>query len=183
MKPLQAVAVGLLVVALYARAGGWDLLADPVGWLLVGVGAHRLPAAVPGRRGVVVLAGLALVVSVPLAVPAVVDALDDADPSLAWALLLPGFGATALLLHRLGAAAADADDAAAARWLRALVTATLVVAVAPVVVLGGGQDQLGPTAGLLAQLVSIVTIVALLRWSGRRWAADPDSARPRTAPR
>ena len=35
MKPLQPVAMGLVIVLLGATVNGCDLLADPVGWLLV----------------------------------------------------------------------------------------------------------------------------------------------------
>ena len=49
VKPLQAVAMGLVIVLLGATVSGYDLLADPVGWLLVLVGLATLP--VPGPRG------------------------------------------------------------------------------------------------------------------------------------
>ncbi len=35
MRPLGPVARGLLIVVLVARFGGYDALADPLGWLLV----------------------------------------------------------------------------------------------------------------------------------------------------
>ena len=47
MKPLQSVAMGFVFIALYARWHGYDLYADPVGWVLVLLGVRRLPAGTP----------------------------------------------------------------------------------------------------------------------------------------
>lgn len=43
MKPLSSVAMGLVIVVLVARFGGYDALPDPLGWLLVLWGVRRLP--------------------------------------------------------------------------------------------------------------------------------------------
>ena len=42
MKPLQSVAMGLVIVVLVARYGEYDALADPLGWLLVLWGVRRM---------------------------------------------------------------------------------------------------------------------------------------------
>ncbi|MGA8255486.1 MAG: hypothetical protein WB767_02830, partial [Nocardioides sp.] len=96
MKPLQAMAMGYLIIALYARQSGYDLLPDPVGWVLVLVGVRGLPDAAP-RRLLGSTAAVALVVSLPLWVPALRDGLEDEDASLAWAADLPGFVFAGLL--------------------------------------------------------------------------------------
>ena len=59
MRPLQSIAIGLVIIALRAEFGGYDALADPVGWLLVLLGVRSLPvepdaadvAVRGGRRG------------------------------------------------------------------------------------------------------------------------------------
>ena len=58
MKPLQSVAMGLVIVALSARVAGHDVLADPAGWLLVALGVARLPAELALRDTLLGLAAL-----------------------------------------------------------------------------------------------------------------------------
>jgi hypothetical protein len=104
VKPLQAVAMGYVFIALYARFDGYDAYADPVGWLIVLYGVRRLPADLPNGVGVHYLGWLSWAVSVPLWFPSVVDRLEDADESLAWALELPQFGFGLLLCLSLAGA-------------------------------------------------------------------------------
>ena len=146
MKPLQSVAMGYVFIALYARFSGYDAYADPVGWALVLYGVYRLPADLPSRGGVIYLGWLSGLVSIPLWFPAVIDALEDADPALGWAADLPQFGFGFLLCLALSKAAEADDDLRAANWLRMLVTAIAVVAVLPVLVFGGGIDELAEPA-------------------------------------
>ena len=90
MRPLQSIAMGLVIVALSAPVGdGYDALPDPLGWLLVVLGSRALPDQVPRRRVVVTLAWLAAAASVPLWVPGFSDAAYATHPSLGWALNLP----------------------------------------------------------------------------------------------
>ena len=49
MRPLQSIAIGLVIIALRAEFGGYDALVDPVGWLLVLLGVRTLPVE-PERR-------------------------------------------------------------------------------------------------------------------------------------
>jgi len=69
VKPLQAVAMGLVIVLLSARVNGYDLLADPLGWVLVLIGLGSVP--VPQRGALRALATVSLVVSVVVWFPAV----------------------------------------------------------------------------------------------------------------
>ncbi len=165
--------MGYVFIALYARFDGYDAYADPVGWALVLYGVHRLPADLPSRSSVLSLGWIAGAVSVPLWFPAVIDRLDDADESLAWALDLPQFAFGALLCLSL-ARAATADDAPkAAGWLRMLATAITVVAVLPVLVFGGGLDDLADPAGLAVQVAYVVLVWLMFQYSGRVWAGAP----------
>lgn len=169
VKPLQSIAMGYVVIALYARFGSYDLLADPLGWVLVLLGVRRLPVTID-TRVLTVLGGLAFAVSIPIWIPEVVEALGREDPSLAWAADLPAFAFTAMLLHLLGQTALAARDRGAGRSLRLLMVATVVVALLPVLIFGAGWSDLTATASALAELLQLVTIVALFVFASRGWA-------------
>lgn len=173
MKPLQSVAMGFVVLLLYAPLGGVDLLFDPLGWLLVVLGVRGLPAGFPHRRNLFGLGVLAALVSVPLSVPAVLDALDDADESLAWAANLPQFGWYLLLAVALTQAGTEAADKGAETWWRTIALGCVAVIVLPVLVFGGGIDGLADTAGAAVALVPIAMIVMLFVHAGRAWADGP----------
>lgn len=170
MKPLQIVAVGWFVTLLYVRVRGWDAVPDPIGWLLVGLGAQRLPAAVRLRSTVVGAAVLAGVVSLPLVLPPVHTSLSGADPSLGWALSLPAYAVAVLIAHALVVAATEAGETTAARWLRALRTTTLVVALLPALVYGAGLAWLAPVASLASPLTVLWLLWLVLSYAGRPWA-------------
>jgi hypothetical protein len=177
VKPLQSIAMGLVIVALSARVHGYDVLADPVGWLLVLLGVGRLVPDLPFRGAVRGLAVLATVVSVPLFFPGVVDALADADDSLVWAANLPQVAFVALLCHVLAAAAGRAGDTGAARWLAIARTLTIVAGLLPVLVDTVATAWAGPML-LLALVALVVAIVLLFQYSGRPWAAAGEQREP-----
>lgn len=177
MKPLQSVAMGLVVVGLTASFGAYDALPDPLGWVLVLVGVLRLPADLERRTALVLLAGLAGLVAVPLWFPSVAEALEDVDAAVAWALTLPQLGFVGLLCHVLANRAAAAgtwsdstSDTAAARRLRIGVTLTVVVAALPVLVLGADVDALATPAAVLAVATLVYVVWQLFSLSGRPWA-------------
>ena len=114
MRPLQSIAMGLVIVALHAEFGGFDALADPLGWVLVLLGVRDLPVDLESRRTLLGLAALAGAVSIPLWIPGVSDALYDTDPALLWAVNLPQLGFGGLLAHVLARRAADTEDTRAA---------------------------------------------------------------------
>lgn len=172
MKPLQSAAMGLVIVALVARLDGYDLLPDPLGWLLVLQGLHRLPAGLPLRRALRSLGVLALATSVVLWVPALADGLERTDESLLWAADLPQLAFVALLCLALSRAATDHGDAGAARWLRTASRLTVVAAVLPVLVYGARQDDLVAVMVVGATIVLVLVIVLLFRYSDRTWAAS-----------
>lgn len=167
--------MGYVIIALFARQGGYDLLADPVGWVLVLLGVRRLPDPV-ARTTLVYAAALALAVSVPLWVPAVLEAVADEDPSLAWAADLPALVFAGLLFHQLSGAARVAGDRGAATVLQGLLVLSVVVAVLPVLVFGAGWDSLADLAGGSGQLLNLATVGVLFAQAGRAWAQEPAPA-------
>src|ERR1700754_4329079 len=107
--------MGFVIIALSVRVNGeYDVIADPIGWLLVLQGLGQLPAGLPHRPALRSLGLVALVMSVVLWFPALANGLEDTDESLLWAATLPQLAFVALLCRAL---AVLADDAAA-RWLR-----------------------------------------------------------------
>lgn len=179
MKPLQSVAMGLVVVVLSARFHGYDALADPVGWLLVLLGVRAFPAGIAHRRNLLRLAALAGLVSVVVWFPAVTDDLYDADASLGWVANLPQIFFSALLCHTLALRAEGAGDTRAARWLGLTRTAVIVVGLLPVLVFGAGLESFEVTSYLAAGTVAVLLIWLLFAYASRPWAtglADHDAA-------
>ena len=182
MKPLQSIAMGLVIVVLVARFRGYDALPDPARWLLVLLGVRALPPPMPHRDSLLRLAGLAGAVSVVVWFPVVTDALYDADASLAWAANLPEVLFGALLCHALAATADQAADGSvhtdrkAARWLRLTRTGLLVVAVLPVLVFGAGMTAFESTSYVAAGLMAVLLICLLFTYAGRPWAHPPEIA-------
>jgi hypothetical protein len=176
MRPLQSIAMGLVIIGLHAEFAGYDALADPVGWLLILLGVRGLPADLERKRPLLAAAALAGVVSIPLWIPGVADAIEDVDESLLWAVNLPQLAFVALLCHLLAGRAAEAADPRAAAWLRVLVTWSVVAALLPVLVFGGGIDALELPAYVAATLLLLALIWQLFSWSSRPWAGAADGA-------
>lgn len=173
MRPLQSIAMGLVIIALLAPvAGGYDALPDPLGWLLVILGVRRLPADLLRRDTVITLAWLAAAVSVALWFPAVPDAAYATHPSLGWALNLPQLGFAAVLCHSLATSAVAAEDHKAGSWLRLAMAGFIAAAVLPVIVFGAGVALLELTMYAGATLVLITLIWLLFAYSARPWAVD-----------
>jgi hypothetical protein len=182
MRPLQSIAIGLVIIALRAEFGGYDALADPVGWLLVLLGVRTLPMAPDRRRALLAVAALAGLVSVPLWVPGVSEAIDDVHASLLWAANLPQLAFAALLAHCLAGRATAAGDTRAAAWLRFLRVGFVAVAVLPVLVFGAGVDALAVPTYLLATVLLLTLIFLLFAWSARPWAGDAETRRGPSLP-
>ncbi len=176
MKPLQAIAMGFVFVVLEAKwpaLGGYDAYFDPFGWLLILYGVRGLPEDLPFRDLVRTLGLIALAASVPLSVPQVVDWLDDGEPAVAWAAYLPQFAFVALLFHALAMAAIASGEPKPARWLRMVVTATVIVMAAPIVVFGAGVTGLADVTELIRFLVYVTAVWLLFSYSSRTWAGAP----------
>ena len=179
MKPLQSMAMGLVVIAIFARVNGdYDLLPDPVGWLLVLHGLSGLPGTVPHlphRPALRSLGLVALLTSVVLWVPDLARGLESTDESLLWAATLPQIGFVAVLCTALARVSAAADDRSAASWLRTACTLTVAAGVLPIFVYVADPALLVPML-LVALLGLVLTIVLLFRYASRPWAI---SAEPR----
>ena len=169
MKPLQSIAMGLVIVAVVAKAGGgYDVLPDPVGWLLVLQGLGRLPASLPHRPALSTLGVLALLMSIVLWFPGLADGLERTDESLLWAANLPQLAFIAVLCRALSRLAAA--EPGRARWLRTAAALTVSAALLPVVVLGADETSLLTVMVVGASLVLLLVIVLLFRYSSRPWA-------------
>jgi hypothetical protein len=171
MKPLQSVAMGLVIIVLVAPFDGYDALPDAVGWLLACLGVRALPADLPHRRSLLGLAALAGVVAAVVWFPAVAEGLDDADASLGWAVSLPQLLFSTLLCQVLAGRAAGAGDVKAARWLAVARTAVLVVALLPVLVFGAHLQSLTLTSELAAGVVALLLIWLLFAHASRPWTS------------
>ncbi len=176
MKPLQAIAMGFVFVVLEAKwpaLGGYDAYFDPFGWLLILYGVRGLPEEQPFFDTLRALGLIALVASVPLSVPHVVDWLEDGEPALAWVAYLPQFAFVGLLFHALAVAAVESGEPKPARWLRVVVTATLIVMIAPILVFGAGFTGLADPAELVRFVVYVMAVWLLFSYSSRTWAGAP----------
>jgi len=160
--------MGLVIVVLVARFGGYDALPDPLGWLLVLWGVRRLP----DPTLLVTLAGAALVVACAVWFPATQGVLDRSDPSLRWAVNLPQVFFCVMLCHRLAALASGVGDVKGAAWQRTTMVLNAVLAIAPVVAFASGSDYLLPTIYAAAAGVVVLLIVLLFAHSSRSWAPD-----------
>jgi hypothetical protein len=186
--PLPWVAMGFVVLLLTAPLHGYDLLADPLGWLLVLGGLARLPLDPATRARLRALALLALAVSVLTWPGPVVHWLDRADDSLPWAVGLPEIAVAVVLCHDLADLARRAEDGRAARWFEGTRTLTLVAGLMPVLVLGGHLHTLAVPSAVAAVAAPAVLIVLLFRYAGRPWAttldslSDPGDRPDRTSP-
>lgn len=167
--------MGYVIIALFARQGGYDLLPDPLGWVLVLLGVRRLPDPID-RATLSYVGALALLVSVPLWFPDVLDAIAREDASLAWAANLPALGFAALLFRQLSQAAQAAGAPTAQMVLQGLFTLTLVVALLPVLVFGGDLTVLEDLAVGTEQVLNLAAVAVLFAYSGQRWAGGPGTA-------
>ncbi len=192
MKPLQAIGLGVLVLALNATVNGYDIYANPVGWLLILAGLTgfaQVEPPIPRRPLLRNLAVVAFLAACVLWAPATGRWLEDVDPAVAWAANLPQFGFLALLCHCLAEAAdasaearTDLQGKVAALWLRTAEVVLVFVMVAPILVLGAGWSWLGNTAGTAAGLIMLVVMVLAFVYAYRPWssAAAPEADVPST---
>ena len=163
--------MGLGIVVLSARVGGYDALPDPVGWGLVIAGVWPLRARLPQGDYLVALAGLAFLLSVPLVLPAVEDRLSASGQ---WGVSVPQTAFCLLLSVSLATLAERADEPKAAGRFRVLRTAYLAVLVGPVLVYGGGVDALATPVAVLSVVPNVglgyLTFSVSRRAYGRRTA-------------
>jgi hypothetical protein len=164
--------MGLVVVFLSARFGGYDALADPVGWALVAAGLLPLRDRLPLAGAALTTAVVAGVVAVPLAVPALEDRLTASGqwgaslPQIAFCIVLCTSLAT--LADRTGAA--EAVRLGLVRWL------FVAVAVGPVLVYGGRVEALTAPLALVAVLANVALVYYLFKLSRRPEFGAPEAS-------
>ncbi len=158
--------MGLVIVVLVAKFGGYDALADPVGWLLVLWGVRRMA----DRAGLWALALGALMIACVVWFPGTQELLDDSDPSLRWAVNLPQVLFCVMLCRHLAGLAGDADDKRARAWLRTTMVFNGVLGVAPVLVFAASADDLMGSVYAAAGGVVLLLIVLLFAYASRPWA-------------
>ncbi|MGZ4442363.1 MAG: hypothetical protein ACXVXC_04325 [Nocardioidaceae bacterium] len=175
MTPLQKIAMGIVIVALNATVNGYDLLPDPLGWLLAMSGVLALRARIPAGDTLTGVGGLAGLVSVVVYPPQV---LQQFPSSVDWLFSVPEVVFLILLCGGLGALAAEAGDATAPRF-RALRWVFVALLALPVLVYGGRIAVLLPPAALLAVGSVVYVVFLLFQVSRRGWAlAAAPSPRP-----
>ena len=150
----------------------YDALPDPIGWVLVLLGAFGLtraePTFAPGRW----LAGVAGLVSVPLWFPGVRHHLDASGQ---WFVSLPQIIFCLWLAREIGIQGGlrQPRDAYVAKSFGLMVWGFAAVAVLPVLTLGGGLPQLASTTQLVSTLVNVAFVYFLFRVHRREWLGGP----------
>lgn len=159
MTPLQKIAMGLVLVLVDVYPFGFDAVPDVLGWGLAGYGVvglrGRLPTIGPLMTAVV-LSGL---VSLALLRPAWTASLPE---STGWLLSLPQLAFSVLVCREVAhLAAARAHDVT--QRFRILRVVFLVLAVAPVVVYGGGVDALLVPLAVVTVASNVYLVYLLFR--------------------
>jgi hypothetical protein len=172
VTPLQKVAMGLVIVFLSARFGGYDALPDPVGWGLAIAGLVPLRTRVPHGGTLLWLAAIAGVVSVPLVVPQVNEAM---APAGQWGVGVPQTAFCLMLSISLATLTERAGEPEAVRF-GLLRTAYIAVLALPVLVYGGGIDELALPAAVLSVLANVVLVYYTFKVSRRPYVYDAPAA-------
>jgi hypothetical protein len=168
VTPLQKVAMGLVIVFLTARFAGYDALPDPVGWGLAIAGLVPLRTRVPHGGTLLWLGVVAGLVSVPLVLPQVEDKL---SPSGQWGLAVPQTAFCLVLSISLATLAERAGEPEAKRF-GLLRTAYIVVLALPVLVYGGGVDELAIPMAVLSVLSNVALVYYAFKVSRRSYVTD-----------
>ena len=154
--------MGLVIVLVDAWFGGYDGVPDPLGWALVLAGLLPLRDVLRGRA-LVGTAVVCLLVSLATYPPQVAGRLDDAG---GWALSLPQLAFAFLLCTALAEHLVEEPGPLAGRF-RMLRWPFVVLAVAPVLVLGGGVEVLRDPLAFLVVAVQVYLVYLLFAASGR----------------
>ncbi|MDQ6934317.1 MAG: hypothetical protein M3130_03370 [Actinomycetota bacterium] len=182
MTPMQKVASGLVIVVGNAAFPKhpvplwrhYDVLADPVGWVLIGTGLFSLARIQPQFDTAKWLGILAGLVSVPMWFPQIHHLLSDSG---SWAASLPQLGCCVLVARSvalLGAGVTPRDGYAAKRF-GLLTWGFVLLAVLPVIALGGGVPGLENPTLVLSLLVNLAFIWACFAVHRREYLGGPGS--------
>jgi len=173
-QPLLLVALAYVLLQVRGEFHGFDVLPDPLGWLLIAVACGVLPADVPRRRGIVAVALLALVTSIALWPAAWNDRVLDLDPALLWAIALPGLAWS--ILFCLAVAYLSQGDLMASLLWKYLAGGFVATAVLPIIVLGGEVHALEGTYAVVSALAQLALFMLALVHAWRPWAMVPAPA-------
>ncbi len=171
----MTVVVGLVVVLLDLRLGGggaaFDLLPDPVGWIVVAVALGRLAHLHRGFRLGAVTAGVGALVSAPLW-----PGPELLGETAVWLGVLEGVVDLVVVVGTLsGVVAVLPRRAGSARTLRT--TYVVVAGVYALLALGGLVSTGLVVLALMGTLVSLVVTVIVLVFLGSVSSETPDPAR------
>ncbi|QWC84223.1 hypothetical protein KLP28_11560 [Nocardioidaceae bacterium] len=177
-RPLTLVVIGFLVVIADLRADGFDLLPDPIGWVLVVIGLAPLRGRHPGFS---VAYGTAIaLVPLSLLLLSSVDLLDGAAARAASLLdTLTTVAVEAGVL--LGVAALTARERTRRIALVALAGAALAAVIGAASALFAPVEQTTVSGGSAALLVVVVVAVLVLLLAALLWlyrvGAEPEFRR------
>lgn len=178
MRPLHLIGLGLLWLLLGPVENGvYDPIPDWVGWLFIMWGTRRIGGQY--ANGLMTLAIIAFVASIPTWFAAVDQWMHDTDPAIEWAVSLPQLGYCVLLCHALMRLAKVNDgvrpDRSAVGWLGVLRVALVLAGVLPILAIGGGIDSLNTPAVTIAGISLLVLMFTLFVYGFRVWAPQPPS--------
>lgn len=171
-RPMILIGLGLVINMLSPRIGGWDVLPDWIGWLLILLGTWVFARTLPSRNLMLGAATGALAISAAQWSPRVVDKLGDAEPAVLWALSLPALGW--LTLYCLAVAGVSRRDAGSSFWWKYIGGMNGAAAVLPIVVYGGKVTQLEGLLGVLMLMGLTGATVFSFYHSGRDWGLRRD---------
>jgi hypothetical protein len=179
VSPLGLIAYGLLLVDVKVVFGRYDVLVDPVGWVLVLLGLRRMTRSVdvPAPMALTYLGILSLLCSGPLWWPDTARALENGDPSVLWSVGLGELLFQAVLCHALATLAQQAKLGTPLVWFRSCEAGLLIGAVAPVLYFGAHLNWLRGI-GNLGEILQLVVLVLCFVYSGKEWAGAPSHSGP-----
>lgn len=180
MSPLQKIAMGMVIVVAFAYLPAdpqpewehYDVLVNPLGWVLVLLGVFALARSDESFDAARWLALVAALVSVPMWFPQVEHRLDGSGQ---WFVSIPQTVFCLLLAQAIGVLGTQQSppDRYVAKRFGLLVWGFAVVAVLPVLALGGGLTALQTPTQLISTLVNVVFIYLLFRVHRREWLGGP----------
>jgi hypothetical protein len=189
MSPLQKIAMGLVVVVGFAYVPArpspswahYDVLADPLGWVLVLLGTVALTRADPAYSSTRWLAALAGLVSVPMWFPQLHHRLDASGE---WFASLPQLLFCLFLAREIGIQGTlrRPPDTYVAKRFGLLVWGFAIITVLPVLALGGGLAQLEAPTQLASLVVNVALVWFLFRVHGRPWLGGRQGEDPGAKP-
>ena len=158
--------MGLVLVLVDAFFVGYDAVPDVLGWVLVCVGVHALRHRLAGSDTLLGVAALAGVISAVLFWPSVDEAISESG---GWILSVPQLVFCVILCGSV-ADLADADNPSRAARFRTLRWVFVALAVAPVLLYGGGLTVLRTPIAVVAVVANVYLVYLLFMVSKKTYA-------------